>query len=113
MFCQRSLEVLHQDLDEFVWMRLAEYEPVIHTGALDVEEPLYDLGRHHEAYRHLRDYTEIAPHGSLNWCWYGKAAEAIGERAEARMAYLRAIELEERGDQETDAAELLELLEGA
>ena len=26
---------------------------------------LYDLGRFQEAYRHLRHYTEIAPHGEL------------------------------------------------
>jgi hypothetical protein len=35
---------------------------------------VYELGRHREAYRHLRHYTEIAPHCSWNWCWYGKAA---------------------------------------
>ena len=67
---------------------------------------LYDLGRFHEAYRHLRYYAELAPAGSWNWCWYGKAAQAIGEIDEARTAYLRAIELEPC-DQETDAAELL------
>ena len=68
---------------------------------------LYDLGRFQEAYRHLRHYTEIAPCGSWNWCWLGKAAEAIGETAEARAAYERAIELESNGDQESDASELL------
>ena len=36
----------------------------------------------------------IAPAGSWNWCWYGKAAQAIGEIDEARRAYRRAIELE-------------------
>ena len=55
---------------------------------------LYDLGRFHEAYRHLRYYAELAPAGSWNWCWYGKAAQAIGEIDEARAAYRRAIELE-------------------
>ncbi len=40
---------------------------------------LYDLGRYQEAYRHLRHYTEIGPHGSWTWCWFGKAAEKIGE----------------------------------
>ena len=40
---------------------------------------LYDLGRFQEAYRHLRHYTEIAPRGAWNWCWYGMAAEAVGE----------------------------------
>jgi tetratricopeptide (TPR) repeat protein len=67
---------------------------------------LYDLGRFHEAYRHLRYYAEIAPAGAWNWCWYGKAAQAIGEHGEARAAYRRAVELE-REDQPTDAAELL------
>ena len=65
---------------------------------------LLELGRSAEAYRHLRHYTEIAPHGSWNWCWYGYDAEAVGEPTEARRAYTRAIELEEAGDQKTDAA---------
>src|SRR4051794_17858903 len=65
---------------------------------------LFELGRHAEAYRHLRHYTEIAPHGAWNWCWYGYAAEAIGEVTEVRRAYRRAIDLEEAGDQATDAA---------
>jgi len=67
---------------------------------------LYDLGRFHEAYRHLRYYAEIAPAGPWNWCWYGQAAQAIGETEEARAAYRRAVELEQ-DDQPTDAAELL------
>src|SRR3954470_21525130 len=71
---------------------------------------LFELGRHAEAYRHLRHYTEIAPPGAWNWCWYGYAAEAIGEVIEARRAYRRAIELERAGDQATDAAERLERL---
>jgi tetratricopeptide (TPR) repeat protein len=70
---------------------------------------LFELGRHAEAYRHLRHYTEIAPMGAWNWCWYGRAAEATGEIAEARAAYHRAIELEEDDDEgeQTDAAERL------
>ena len=67
---------------------------------------LYGLGRFHEAYRHLRYYAELAPAGSWNWCWYGKAAQAMGEFDEARAAYRRAIELEHT-DQLTDAADLL------
>ena len=69
--------------------------------------PDYDLGRFREACRHLRYYAELAPAGSWNWCWYGKAAQAIGELGEVRAAYHRAIELEP-SDQETDAAELLD-----
>ena len=68
---------------------------------------LYELGRFNEAYRHLRHYTEIAPAGAWNWCWLGKAAEAVGEAAEARRAYERAIALEEDSGEETDAPELL------
>jgi hypothetical protein len=41
-----------------------------------------------------------------NWCWYGRAAEAIGELAEARDAYREALRLEELDETETDAAEL-------
>ena len=74
---------------------------------------LYELGRYQEAYRHLRHYTEIAPCGSWNWCWHGKAAEAVGETDEAIAAYERAIELEQAGDQETDALELVERLVAA
>ncbi len=68
---------------------------------------LYELGRPHEAYRHLRHYVEIAPAGSWNWCWFGRAAQAIGELEEARAAYERAIELEGASGDETDAADLL------
>jgi tetratricopeptide (TPR) repeat protein len=71
---------------------------------------LYELGRLQEAYRHLRHYTEIAPCGSWNWCWFGKAAEAVGEITEAVAAYQRALELERAGGEETDAEQLLENL---
>jgi tetratricopeptide (TPR) repeat protein len=71
---------------------------------------LYELGRAHEAYQHLRRYTEIAPHGAWNWCWLGKAAEELAEVEEARRAYERAIELEERGNDVTEARERLEML---
>ena len=70
---------------------------------------LFDLGRHHEAYRHLRYYIGIAPAGAWNWCWLGKAAAAIGETDEARQAYERAILLDT--DNETDAREQLAALE--
>lgn len=71
---------------------------------------LFELGRHHEAYRHLRYYLEISPNHPWNWCWFGKAAQAIGELDEARLAYGRAIELTEQGADETDAPELLRAL---
>lgn len=65
---------------------------------------LYDLERYHEAYRHLRAYTELVPADGWAWCWLGKACEAMGEFEEARSTYEKAIELP--GD-ETDAPELL------
>ncbi len=71
---------------------------------------LYELGRYHEAYRHLRYYAQIAPASAWNWCWLGKAAEAIGGTGEARAAYERACEIEVadgEDPEETDAAKLL------
>lgn len=72
---------------------------------------LYDLGRFHDAYRHLRYYATIAPAHPWNHCWFGKAAEAIGEDAEAKAAYERALELTAAGGDQTDADELLAALE--
>jgi len=68
---------------------------------------LCELGRHHEAYRHLRYYTELAPAQPWVWRWFGQAAEALGEVEEARHAYQRAVQLTDEGWDETDAGELL------
>ena len=73
---------------------------------------LYDLGRYREAYRHLRYYLEVSPNHPWNWCWFGKAAEAIGELDEAQLAYERAIELTDQGGDETAAPELLAAMSG-
>lgn len=73
---------------------------------------LYELGRFRDAYRHLRTYTEITPTSPWAWCWLGKAAEAMGETAEARNAYERALNLERDSGDETDAKELLDDLHG-
>lgn len=73
---------------------------------------LLELGREHEAYGHLRHYVDLAPYCSWNWCWFGKAAAAIGETVEARRAFQRAISLTRRGDDETDAPDLLARLIG-
>ena len=81
-------------------------------GHFGIGYTLYELQRYQEAYRHLRHYTEIAPCGSWNWCWFGRAAEAVGELAEARRAYERAIELEAQDSYETDAADRLAKLAG-
>jgi hypothetical protein len=72
---------------------------------------LYDLGRHREAYSHLRRYTELAPHNSWAWLWLGRAAEAVGEVDEAVQAYRRAIRREREGSFRTDAPERLRELE--
>ena len=72
---------------------------------------LYELGRFHEAYGHLRHYARIAPAQPWVQVWFGKGAEAIGELGEARAAYERAIELTDAGAEETDAPELLAALE--
>ncbi len=71
---------------------------------------LWELGRFQEAYRHLRYYTELAPHNSWALCWFGKACVSLGLEGEARDAFERAIALEESGSFETDADELLRSL---
>lgn len=65
---------------------------------------LCGLGEHRQAYGHLRRYTELVPTNGWAWNWLGQACEGIGDLAEARAAYERAIEAD--GD-ETDAAERL------
>jgi tetratricopeptide (TPR) repeat protein len=65
---------------------------------------LYDLERYHEAYLHLRAYTDLVPADGWAWCWFGKACEAMGELDEARSTYEKAIHLDGAG---TDAPELL------
>ena len=77
-----------------------------------VGRTLFELDRYQEAYRHLRHFAELAPHGSWHWCWYGKAAQSLGNWREARHAYEIAIELETEGGDVTDAHELLESLPG-
>ena len=71
---------------------------------------LFELGRFREAYGDLRIYTELAPDSSWNWCWFGKAAAAIGETSEAERGFVRALKLTRRGDAETDAEDLLATL---
>ena len=39
---------------------------------------LLELGRTHEAYRHLRYYTDIAPGIAWSWAYRGRAAAAVG-----------------------------------
>jgi len=67
---------------------------------------LLELGRLPEAYRHLRHYTEIAPGSAWSWCFYGRAAAAVGESESARVAFETAVAMD--ADGETDARELLD-----
>ncbi len=68
---------------------------------------LLEIGCPREAYHHLRCYTEIAPQLPWAWRYFGAAAEAIGELAEARAAYRRALALSAEHGEETDAGDLL------
>lgn len=72
---------------------------------------LLQLGRPHEAYRHLRYYATIAPAEPWVHCWHGKAAEALGLWAEAAAAYSESIAVGDAEEHDgTDAPELLERL---
>jgi tetratricopeptide (TPR) repeat protein len=107
-----ALEAQHEDLDEALswWLSCLEAgDSMAHFG---LGYTLYDLGRYREAYRHLRYYAGLGPAAPWNWCWLGKAAEAVGERSEARAAYLRAIELSAAPD-DTEAPGLLARLDEA
>jgi tetratricopeptide (TPR) repeat protein len=99
--------VEHQDSDqaELGWrMCLAAGNLKAHFA---LGYTLCEQGRFHEAYAHLRRYTELCPKNSWAWCWFGKACVGKGEPEEARRAFERAIELEDAGSFETDAGELL------
>jgi tetratricopeptide (TPR) repeat protein len=74
---------------------------------------LVELGRPHEAFGHLRVYTEITPRNSWAWLWRGRAAQDMGELAEAAACYRRAIEAEQEGSYETDAEERLAEVDGS
>ena len=109
LFCA-AIDRQHDDPQEALsyWLSCLEAGDCMAHFALGYT--LHELGRHHEAYRHLRYYTQIAPAAPWNWCWLGRAAHAIGEVDEARSAYEHAIELSD-SEQETDAADLLRQLD--
>lgn len=68
---------------------------------------LVELGRAREAFGHLVMYTRLTPRNSWAWHWRGQAAEALGDLAEAKGCYRRAVRAEEEGSYETDASERL------
>ena len=73
---------------------------------------LCDLGRPAEAFGHLAMYTEICPRNSWAWVWRGRAARDMGELAEARSCFERAIRCEDEfGAAETDARDFLAALD--
>lgn len=75
---------------------------------------LLELGRHHEAYRHLRHYTEISPALAWNWVYRARAAQALGHLDEARHCLRRGVALDrdaERADRSDAADELVALLD--
>jgi tetratricopeptide (TPR) repeat protein len=87
---------------------LASGDPKGHFG---IGYTLCDLGRHREAYGHLRAYTGVVPRNAWAWSWLGQACEGIDEPREAARCYRRAIRLERLGSYETDARERMEELE--
>ena len=73
---------------------------------------LVELGRPRDAFGHLAMYTEICPRNAWAWLWRGRAAQDMGEAAEAAACYRRALSCEQAGSFETDADERLAALEG-
>lgn len=80
-------------------------------GMFGLGYTLFDLGRHREAYTHLRRYAELAPHNSWSHVWLGRACEALGEYDEAATAYRMAVRREQEGSFRTDARQRLRDLE--
>lgn len=91
------------------WLSCAESGDM--RGIFGLGYTLFDLGRHAEAYSHLRRYSELAAHHSWAWLWLGRAAEAIGELDEATRAYRTAIRRQREGSFRTDASSRLRALE--
>ena len=58
---------------------------------------LIELGRPREAFGHLAMYTEICPRNAWAWAFRGRAAQHMGETAEARLAYQTALGFEAAG----------------
>lgn len=98
------------DLEKAEWCWRMALEAGDMKARFGLGYTLVDLEEFEKAYDHLRIYTELTPHNSWAWVWLGKACVGLGDEAEAVSAYRRAIELEQEGGFETDAAELLSTL---
>jgi tetratricopeptide (TPR) repeat protein len=108
----RALDAQESDAEEACerWRDVLESgDPHGHYGLGYV---LSEMGEHRQAYSHLRFYAEANPHNAWAWCWVGKCCEEMGDVAEARGAYERAVVLERGGGFKTDAAGRLAQLDG-
>lgn len=68
---------------------------------------LMESGKPAMAYKHLRFYASIAPMEAWAQYWYARAALAVNEPDEARVAALRAKELSTDPDMTSQARDLL------
>jgi len=94
---------------ETMWRRcLAAGDLKAHFG---LGYTLVGLDRPHEAFGHLVTYTELTPELAWGWSWRGQAALAMGDVAEARMCFERAVEIEEDGSSKSNAGEWLDKLD--
>jgi len=79
------------------------------TAHLALGYTLLDQGRHQEAYRHLRHYTEISPAIAWNWVYRARAAQALGHLEETHECLRRAVALDREAgsDDQSEAADAL------
>ena len=91
-----------------VWKQVIEAGDMM--GHYGLGYTLLEGGDVRGAYKHLRVYTEVARWSPWAWNYRGQAAEAMGERTEARDCYRRTLRLERLHQEQTDAAERLEAL---
>jgi tetratricopeptide (TPR) repeat protein len=88
-----------------LWRQVLEAGDVM--GHFGLGYTLLELGDWHGAYNHLRAYTEITRYSPWGWNYRGQVCEGMGEVAEARRCYRRAIRLEGLQGESTDARERL------